>query len=235
FTLHDGAQQSGLDLRATIDKAREIRQLLEPLVRHVGNAAVVEQAVIAGALNPSILSDSEQADTAARYVAGRLDALSGEHERGWKGEALPDGGLAFTRTVRGVSERHVIDGAVIKSTEARRIDAEAAILQTTYDKYGTLVWKDTQRIISGPTALASAIMEIGRKGVSIQRYKGLGEMNAEQLWETTLDPDARSLLQVRVAQADEAGALFETLMGDVVEPRREFIQTHALEVANLDV
>ncbi|MCZ6861770.1 MAG: DNA gyrase subunit B, partial [Alphaproteobacteria bacterium] len=106
FTLHDGAQQSGLDLRATVDKAREIRQLLEPLVRHVGNAAVIEQAAIAGALNPSILSDSEQADTAARYIAGRLDALSGEHERGWKGEALPDGGLAFTRTVRGVSERH---------------------------------------------------------------------------------------------------------------------------------
>ncbi len=235
FTLHDGAQQAGLDLRATVDKAREIKQLLDPLTRHVGNAAVVEQAAIAGALNPSILSDSEQAEAAARYVANRLDALSGEHEQGWNGETLPDGGLVFTRTVRGVGERHTIDGAVIKSAEARRIDAEAAILQATYAKLGTLDWKDSQWVISGPAALAAAIMEIGRKGVSIQRYKGLGEMNAEQLWETTLDPEARSLLQVRVAQTAEANTLFETLMGDVVEPRREFIQTYALEVANLDV
>ena len=235
FTLHGGTQQAGLDLRGTVDKAREIKHLLEPLVRHVGNAAVVEQAAIAGALNPSILSDDEQAQAAARYIASRLDALSGEHEKGWKGETLPDGGLAFTRTVRGVGERHAIDGAVIRSAEARRIDAEAAALQATYAKHATLEWKDNQRIISGPTALAAAIMEIGRKGVTIQRYKGLGEMNAEQLWETTLDPDARSLLQVRVAQTADANTLFETLMGDVVEPRREFIQTHALEVANLDV
>ncbi|MHA1536244.1 MAG: DNA topoisomerase (ATP-hydrolyzing) subunit B [Alphaproteobacteria bacterium] len=235
LTLHDGAQQAGLDLRETVDKAREIKHLLDPLIRHVGNAAVVEQAAIAGALNPAILSDTEQAQQAARYVAGRLDALSGEHEKGWKGDTLPDGGLVFTRTVRGVGERHAIDGAVIKSAEARRIDTEAATLQATYDKHGTLEWKDTERVISGPTALAAAVMEIGRKGVSIQRYKGLGEMNAEQLWETTLDPEARSLLQVRVAQTADANTLFETLMGDVVEPRREFIQTHALEVANLDV
>ena len=235
FTLHDGAQQAGPHLRTTIDNARAVKQLLDPLVRHVGNAAVVEQAAIAGALNPAILSDNVQAEGAAQYIAGRLDALSGEYERGWSGEALPDGGLAFARTMRGVGERHVIDGAVIKSAEARRIDAEAAVLQATYAKHGTLDWKDGQRTIAGPTALAAAIMEIGRKGVTIQRYKGLGEMNAEQLWETTLDPEARSLLRVRVAQADEAGALFETLMGDVVEPRRDFIQTHALEVANLDV
>ena len=235
LTLHDGAQRAGADLRETVEQARSIQKQLEPLIRHVGHGPVVEQAAIAGALNPAILSDQDHAREAATYIATRLDSLFDQHERGWQGEALADGGLAFTRTVRGVSERHVIDGAVIRSGEARRIDTEAALLQATYAKHATLTTKDQEQEIAGPIDLAEAIMAVGRKGITIQRYKGLGEMNAEQLWETTLDPDSRSLLRVKVTQADEAAEIFSTLMGDVVEPRREFIQTHALEVANLDV
>jgi DNA gyrase subunit B len=232
---HDGQQRAGADLRATVVQARRIKQLLQPLIRHVGSAAAVEQTAIAGALAPAVLQDKALAAEAARYVATRLDLLAPEHERGWQGTARPDGGLEFVRRVRGVGERHVIDGAVIRSAEARRVDAEARTLQAVYAKHSTLKVKEAAHVVTGPIGLVDAVNAEGRRGTTIQRYKGLGEMNPEQLWETTLDPNARSLLQVKIAHADEAGEIFSTLMGDLVEPRREFIQTHALEVANLDV
>ena len=125
---------------------------------------------------------------------------------------------------------------MLKSVEARTLNGMAASLKANYDGIGRLTHKDKDlRPITGPLALLDAIMELGRHGVTIQRYKGLGEMNPEQLWETTLDPTKRSLLQVRVNHADEAEEVFSTLMGDIVEPRREFIQDNALKVANLDV
>ena len=172
---------------------------------------------------------------AADYIARRLDAVSPPLERGWTGEPTPDGGLAFTRRLRGVQERHVIDGPLIKSAEARKLDALADELQAVYQRPGAFVAKDKETTISSPTELYAAVLEAGRKGVAIQRYKGLGEMNPDQLWETTLDPEARALLQVKINHADEADEIFSTLMGDVVEPRRDFIQDNALKVANLDV
>ena len=205
------------------------------LSRRVTSQAVIEQAAIAGALNPDILADTEKGLGAADYIARRLDAVSPPLERGWTGEPTADGGLAFTRRLRGVTERHVIDGPLIKSAEARKLDALAIELQTVYMKTGTFVVKDKETQISSPTELFAAVLEAGRKGVTIQRYKGLGEMNPDQLWETTLDPEARTLLQVKINHADEADEIFSTLMGDVVEPRREFIQENALKVANLDV
>jgi DNA gyrase subunit B len=235
LALHDGSQIAGRDLAAFIGQAIEARDLMEPLVAHVGYRPVVEQAAILGALAPEYLSDERQATDVARYVAGRLDALASKEERGWIGEALPDGGLVFRRTLRGVTETHRIDAKVIKSSAARRLTAKAAELQTAYAGHGTLVHKEDEITIAGPTDLVDAVMAIGRKGISIQRYKGLGEMNAEQLWETTMDPDSRTLLQVTPFDVHQATDIFATLMGDDVESRREFIQTHALEVANLDV
>jgi DNA gyrase subunit B len=235
FTAQDGVQHAGPDFRDIVQKARTVKALLQPLIRHLGNAAVVEQAAIAGALNPDILQNRQQAQDAANYIAARLDRLAPEHERGWKATPLPDGGLEFTRTRRGVTERHVIDGTVIRSAEARRVDAFAAELQALYVKRGKLVAKDKEFSIAGPIGLVDAVLELGKKGVAIQRYKGLGEMNPEQLWQTTLDPQARSLLQVRVEHMDQAEEVFSTLMGDIVEPRRDFIQQNALKVANLDV
>ena len=164
-----------------------------------------------------------------------MDALEIKAERGWAGKVKSDGGLDFTRVLRGVEERHVIDAALIQSTEARKLDAKAGILQKFYMRHGNLVVKEKTISITGPVSLVDAIMAAGRKGIGMQRYKGLGEMNPEQLWETTLDPNARSLLQIKVNHAEDATDVFSTLMGDMVEPRRDFIQANALKVANLDV
>ncbi len=235
FHLHDGSERAGEDLAALLYEARRVRALMQPLVRHLAQPAVVEQAAILGALDAELLADPERAADAASYIARRLDAMAPELERGWQGTAEAEGALAFNRTLRGVSERHVIDERVISSAEARHLDAMASELQAVYGRHGRLVAKDKEVTITGPVSLLEAVFQIARKGLTIQRYKGLGEMNPEQLWETTLDPNVRTLLQVKVAHADEAGEIFETLMGDVVEPRREFIQRNALRVANLDV
>ncbi len=233
--LHDGSAIAGPDLRQRVEQARRIKSLIQPLLRHVTEADILEQVAIAGVLKPDILDDPQQAGEAAAYVAHRLDALAPEHERGWDGTVEEEGGLLFRRTVRDVAETHRITPSLLRSAEARRIDEEAGRLQALYTRHASFRVKDNEHRITGPIALFDAVVATARKGMSIQRYKGLGEMNPDQLWETTLDPDARTLLQVRVEHVDEAGKLFETLMGDVVEPRRAFIQSHALEVANLDV
>jgi DNA gyrase subunit B len=137
--------------------------------------------------------------------------------------------------MRGVTERHIVDGALLRSAEARRLDEMAPALQKIYGRPAVLKTGEIELRITGPIGLVEAVLAEGRKGISINRYKGLGEMNPEQLWETTLDPNQRALLQVKVSDAVDASKLFETLMGDVVEPRRDFIQTHALEVQNLDI
>ncbi|MFQ5984074.1 MAG: DNA topoisomerase (ATP-hydrolyzing) subunit B [Alphaproteobacteria bacterium] len=232
--LHDGSQHAGAELRNLIHHAREAGRLLKAVARKV-SLAVVEQLAVAGALRASLLSDPDKAREIATYIAKRLDRLAPELERGWSGEAALEGGLAFTRTLRGVKERHVVDALVINSAEARRLDRMAVELQRLYAHPAKLVRNDREVLIDAPTRLWDTVMEVGRKGVAIQRYKGLGEMNPDQLWDTTLDPDSRSLLQVRIKDVEDANDVFATLMGDVVEPRREFIQTNALKVTNLDV
>jgi DNA gyrase subunit B len=233
--LADGQQIAAQDLRRLVEQANTARGLMQPLTKKVGNAAVVEQAAIAGALNPEIIPDQARAAAAAAYIARRLDSLSPPEERGWVGAAEPDGGLAFTRRLRGLTARHVIDGPLIRSAESHRLDAMAGDLQQTYGKHATLVAKEKEIVIPGPIGLIEAVTDIGRRGFTVQRYKGLGEMNPDQLWDTTLDPEARTLLQVKVSHVDEAEEVFSTLMGDVVEPRRDFIQQNALNVANLDI
>ncbi len=234
FVTFGGDQIAGTDLQALAVEARRVKGLLERLSNHVPTE-ILEQAAILGALNPEILAAPEQGTEVATYIARRLDALVTEHERGWNGRALDDGGLEFSRVLRGVEEKHVIDGAIMRSKDARELDGFAGTLQAQYGKHGVLETKDKELPVTGPVSLVDHITDLGRKGISIQRYKGLGEMNPDQLWETTLDPDVRSLLQVRINHVDEAEEVFSTLMGDVVEPRRDFIQENALKVANLDV
>ena len=231
FKTSEGTERGGADLRGLIEEARGIRQTLTQLHSRY-NRKVVEQMAIAGALHPFPEDEAEQANEAAAYVARRLDAISDDLERGWQGE-VSEGGFLFSRMVRGVKQVAAIDAGLLASADARRLDAAAASLQEAYAKPGVLTRKGDDHVVNGPTDLFDAITAIGKKGVSLQRYKGLGEMNPEQLWETTLDRDVRSLLRVRNDQNDEADDLFVKLMGDVVEPRREFIQTNALN-ANVD-
>ncbi|MBI1238096.1 MAG: DNA topoisomerase (ATP-hydrolyzing) subunit B [Alphaproteobacteria bacterium] len=233
FALHSGEEVAGSDLDALITAARTVRGILAALPSSYPRF-IVEQAAIAGALSPDALSDIARANEAASYIARRIDLLSAETERGWTGAPLQDGGLEFVRTLRGVQERHVIDGALISSADARKLDRMSGDLQAAYLRVGQLTKGDQTIEIRSPSQLLDAILAWGRKGIAVQRYKGLGEMNPEQLWVTTLDENARSLLQVKVNHADEADDIFTKLMGDLVEPRREFIQDNALAAA-LDV
>jgi DNA gyrase subunit B len=221
-------------LRDIVEQARLVTGILRGLHSRYPRF-VIEQAAIAGALSPDVLKDTKQAQAAAAYIAKRLDSLSEETERGWHGEALPEGGLRFWRELRGVMESHLIDGPFIASADALKLDQYAPHLQEVYAKPATLKRKDTSLEVHGPSELLDAVMETGRKGLTLQRYKGLGEMNADQLFETTLDVDTRTILQVKIREGEDADDIFSRLMGDVVEPRREFIQENALEVANLDV
>ena len=234
LTLADGQERAGKDLRDIVSQAVKARNLINGLHSRYP-AFVIEQLAIAGALSPEVLSNAENAQQAADYVSRRLDTISDETERGWKGKPSDDGGLEFSRSVRGVLENWVIDGRLIGSSDARQLDKMASPLQEIYGKPAKLRRKDVESIIHSPLELLEAVFLQGKKGISMQRYKGLGEMNPEQLWETTLDPEARSLLQVDVGESDRADDLFSKLMGDVVEPRRDFIVENALNVANLDV
>ncbi|MGB3811393.1 MAG: DNA topoisomerase (ATP-hydrolyzing) subunit B [Parvibaculum sp.] len=234
LTLHDGTQRSGQDLREIVEKARGFRAILRSLPPKYPHF-VIEQAAIAGSLDPKALEEADKAVKAAASIARRLDLLSDETERGWSGVVTPDGGLTFHRDVRGVHETVTIDAPLIDSADARRLNAAAEHLQEVYATAATLRRKDDVHAIRSPSQLLDAVFAAGSKGVAMQRYKGLGEMNPEQLWETTLDREVRSLLQVKVRELDEADDLFVKLMGDVVEPRRDFIRENALNVANLDI
>ncbi|WP_076863723.1 DNA topoisomerase (ATP-hydrolyzing) subunit B [Bradyrhizobium mercantei] len=233
FKPASGDDRSGRDLLSLVEDARVIRSVLRNLHSRY-NRAVIEQAAIAGVLSPRITSEIATANSAAEYIAKRLDAVAEEVERGWIGTFTEGHGFQFERTVRGVKEVAVIDDAFLGSADARKLDEYATKLQEIYVRAGKLRRKDAEQMIHGPVDLFEAVTDAARKGISLQRYKGLGEMNPEQLWETTLDTEARSLLQVKVKEVDEADDIFTKLMGDVVEPRRDFIQENSLS-ATVDV
>jgi DNA gyrase subunit B len=233
--LSSGEVRAGADLRHLVEEARNIRNLLNNLHSRY-NRKVIEQAAIAGVLQSRVTSDPVAATQAAAYIARRLDALTDETERGWSGN-FNERGFQFERIVRGVKEIAVIDQALLGSADARKLDEYALSLQQIYPRPtppAILRRKDEERPIHGPVSLFEAVMEAGRKGLTLQRYKGLGEMNPGQLWETTLDTNARTILQVNVKEIDEANTIFDELMGDKVEPRRVFIEAHAL-AASVDV
>jgi DNA gyrase subunit B len=252
-------QRSGNDLKTMVDHARRMRTLMRYAPRKY-DPALIEALAINGALKPDL--DSGGKAKAIARVAQWLGA--GDLEASWSGEVAAEGGYLIKRLWRGVTDAHIIEPSFLVSAEARKLDSLAKEQSAAYAKPSTLrtlkkgavteeqrpepiegVDVDDQPTdadtkgkpvpVTRPSELLDAVLAAGRKGLSIQRYKGLGEMNAEQLWETTLDPTNRSLLRVEVAQADVADEIFTRLMGDVVEPRREFIQDNALSVANLDV
>ncbi len=221
--LANGERRTGADLMALVTTAKAAKANIERLAARAP-AFAVEQASIAG------LFGNERDPVAA---AKRLDLYREEGDLRWEGERGP-AGFTFTRSRRGVMEQVVLDDALIASADARRLAERAAALADVFSGAATFTRRDKVSTVRGPLDLMAAVFDAGRKGLSIQRYKGLGEMNPEQLWETTLDSGARTLLQVKVNHADEADDMFSRLMGELVEPRREFIQENALD-AEVDV
>jgi DNA gyrase subunit B len=232
--LHDGSQRAGQDLRELLDHARVSRALLDSVGKRY-NPWIVEQAAILGMMQPDVMGSEETASQAAGALAKRLNALTPELERGWTCTLAPDNALIVKRSLRGYTETYVLDAQLFRSAEARKLNEMAAELQAVYLSPAELRRKDDAHAVRGPLDLLERVQATGRRGITMQRYKGLGEMNPSQLWETTLDPEARSLLQVKIDHAEDADNVFETLMGDVVEPRRDFIQSNALNVVNLDI
>ncbi|MFT6450664.1 MAG: DNA gyrase subunit B [Halocynthiibacter sp.] len=229
--MPSGEEIAGADLARVIEGARSFKRVLDAFPTHYPRH-ILEQAAIAGAFDQGKVDADLQG--VADNVAKRLDAVAVEYEKGWQGRITQDHGIRLTRVLRGVEEIRSLDGAVLRSGEARRLSEISAQTRDVFSEESKLSRKDREQIIHGPTELMDAILREGEKGLSLQRYKGLGEMNPEQLWETTLDPEARTLLQVKVDNVADADDLFTKLMGDVVEPRREFIQENALNVENLD-
>jgi len=225
--LADSTQIAGEDLRERVRAAGQFKQALWRLsLRAPGD--IVEQAAIAGALAPGA-SDEE-----AKRAAERLNVIAEEGEDTWAGR-FENGSLILSREVRGVEEKAVLDAQLLASADSARLNGIAQNIRPIYVESSILRNEKAGEItVTGPISLLEAVLASGRKGLKIQRYKGLGEMNADQLWETTLDANARTLLQVKVDDALEAGDMFSRLMGDVVEPRRQFIQDNALE-AEVDV
>jgi DNA gyrase subunit B len=225
----DGTHYQGDEMAAELAWLREAAGNIRRLANSVPTW-LVEQAAIVGALT----SDPAQATSVSGDLVERLNAVSLPNERTWKAHA-DDRGLHLARTVRGVAEWHDIDMGSLRSTEARWLSERVAALFSRFSEPATLGLDKAEMKVAGPASAFDRILGQGRKGLSIQRFKGLGEMNPDQLWKTTLDPHVRTLLQVRVGDAEDAAQVFSTLMGDVVEPRRDFIVGNALKVANLDV
>ena len=218
------------DLADIISKARAVNDTIADFPARFNRNAIV-QAALAGALREP---EDNEAEALAADIAARLDMISEEYERGWNGSLDGDGGYIFKREVRGVTETCFLSRDILKSAEARNVQEGMSALKEIFERPAFLHRKESKEALFGPASLLKAVRAAGEKGVALQRYKGLGEMNPDQLWETTLDDNARTLLQVKIKEADGADDIFSRLMGDVVEPRREFIQENAL-TAELDV
>ncbi|RME14201.1 MAG: DNA topoisomerase (ATP-hydrolyzing) subunit B [Alphaproteobacteria bacterium] len=230
--LNNGEEIAGADLMRVVENARQVKRILDAFPTHYPRP-ILEQAALAGAFDPGAADADLQG--VADAVARRLDAVAVEYERGWQGRITQDKGIRLARVLRGVEEVRTLDGAILRSGEGRRLASVVGETRAHYREPSHLARKERDVLVHGPTDLLRAVLAEGEKGLTLQRYKGLGEMNPEQLWETTLDPEARTLLQVRVDDFAEADDLFTKLMGDVVEPRRAFIQKNALSVGNLDI
>jgi DNA gyrase subunit B len=231
-------QRAGADLATLVEKTRRFRSALDYVPQRY-NRLLIEELALVGGLDPALMGNPEALSARAEAVALRLNPatalLDDPLYGGWSGSAATDGGYQFQRTLRGVTDVHLLDRALLASAEARKLHSVATEEAVTFADPSTLRIKETGHLVRRPTELVAHILEAGRKGLAIQRYKGLGEMNPEQLWQTTLDPANRLLLRVRIDHADTADEVFSKLMGDVVEPRRAFIQDNALSVANLDI
>ena len=226
----DGTERAGNDLKDLLENISPLRTRITNLMRKTGSRDAIEQAAIIGALDSVVLENMEAGEKAANFLAERMNGLAMKNEDTWKGEFTPVGGYVLTRMVRGVQEQLRISADQIASPDAKALNKARQMMEENFFGMAEIIVGDKVGArVTGPVGFFESVMELGKKGLQMQRYKGLGEMNPEQLWETTLDPEARILLQVNVKDAEKASELFSTLMGDVVEPRRDFIQENALK------
>ncbi len=236
YVDNNGGARAKNDLRDLINKTRSFKKSFEALNRKINNSKILEQVILSGAFDEAVFDNDSKAKEYCADIANRLDEMEHKYEKGWKAEFSPVDGYVITRSLRGITDNIKIPVDIIKCPDGRRVENAKDWLKESFDGKGELRTSDNLfKIVNGPVEFFDAVIEFGRKGLSFQRYKGLGEMNPEQLWETTLDPNARTLLQVEIEDAADANDIFSTLMGDIVEPRRQFIQDNALKVANLDV
>ena len=233
LTTFEGTKIAGADLRDLIERCRKMAKLVEPLTKYTP-LKIVENAAICGMFSQSAIQDREIMKQKAQITIDRMNNFEPANFKGWTFEIV-DNGVKFKRTLRGVNEEHLLRDKEMGSNEARRIEEMLKDIQDIYKDKVSLTMKDKTYDVSLPVEMLNKIYEIGKTGLTISRYKGLGEMNAEQLFETTMDPNVRTLLQVKIDNAAEADEVFSTLMGDIVEPRRDFIQENALNVVNLDI
>ncbi len=229
--LSDGSQIAGKDLSRIVSEAKKVMAILKSFPARYSKF-VLEQAALSGVLVDGLFKSKPE--NVIEKLTNRLNYSAEEFEKGWHGTINDHGGLRLSRLVRGVEEVRDIDSSVLNSSEARNLGKMFESLNEIYETPATLIWKTKERSVKSPSELFSEIVLEGEKGLTLQRYKGLGEMNPDQLWETTLDPEARTLLRVKIDRYSNAHEIFDKLMGDVVEPRRNFIQENALTVANLD-
>ena len=228
--MFNGQVTAGKDFQRIVQLSKLVKHNMEPIVDRIGNQHIVEQTAACNGFAPE-----NRTLPVAETIAKRLDDLSPSYEKGWRG-GVQNGGFIFARTIRGVETRIELGADLLNGNEGQKLAKAHEVFTEFFGGVGTLILGDGKEVqINGPYDLFKKVIEAAKKGLTTQRYKGLGEMNAEQLWETTLDPNTRSLLQVKIENADMASEIFSTLMGDIVEPRRDFIQEHALEVANLDI
>jgi DNA gyrase subunit B len=231
----NGAQHAGQALKHLAEEARAIKAIIGSIPTRY-NKNLIEVLGLFNGLKPGLTESPTERQEIAQKVAHQLNEMTATVETsGWSGDAAEDGGYLFSQEIRGVVDTHRIDAPLLDSSESRKLHNRMDEIRDMFANPVSVARKDDIRTVGTPLEMLALLLSFGRKGLAVQRYKGLGEMNPGQLWETTLDPDVRSLLQVKATEADTADEIFSKLMGDVVEERRNFIQDNALNVANLDV
>ncbi len=230
--FQDGRQLGGGELKQLVNLSLKASNHIQVMHRKVKDISIIEQGAVRGLLSKENFSGREALLGTCEQLTEQLNRINQSEDILWSGR-VTEQGIEIIKQVQGLFESYTLDEKLVASYEAQQLHKLREELKI-FSQTSLLKAKDESYVVNGPLMLCEKVMDQGRKGIELQRYKGLGEMNAEQLWKTTLDPTVRALFQVKVDHEDEAEEIFSTLMGDVVEPRRDFVQANALNVKYVD-